>query len=92
MDDFLDSNKSSAMETLVNESVYFESYFKEGVDGQTILYLFMFCKDLQRANEIALKSDNPVDKKHFEFMKQCIDVSTAKLLNSCVVLNNTGIE
>ena len=85
---YLKANKEKAEKTLENEKVYFEAYFKEMTENQMYIYLFLMCEDHEFANKIAFNSSNELDKKHFEYMKACIDLSEDSILNSEVFMDN----
>ncbi|NEQ46679.1 MAG: hypothetical protein F6K00_25270 [Leptolyngbya sp. SIOISBB] len=85
---YLEANKEKAEKTLENEKVYFEAYFKEVIENQMYIYLFLMCKDYEFANNTALNSSNELDKKHFEYMKACIDLNKGNILSSEIFMDN----
>lgn len=85
---FLKANKESAEKTLENEKVYFEAYFKESIENQMYIYLFLMSKDHEFANNTAANSSDELDKKHFEYIKACIDRSEGNIMNSEVFMDN----
>lgn len=85
---FLRDNEEKGIKTLEKENVYFEAYFKEEVGGQMYIYLFIMCKDLKKANNTALESQNELDVKHFEYMKECINIKKGNIMNSELFLDN----
>ena len=85
---FLEANKESAEKTLENEKVYFEAYFKETIDDQMYICLLMMCEDHEFANSTALNSSNELDKKHFQYMGDCIERAGSTILNSIVFMDN----
>ena len=85
---FLKANKEGAEKILENEKIYFEAYFKESVENQMYIYLFMMSKDHEFANNTAFNSSHELDKKHFEYMKACIDRNEANIMNSEVFMDN----
>ncbi len=85
---FLNDNKEQSLKTLENEEVYFESYFKEIIDGRMIIYLFIMCKSLEFANQVAINSTNELDIKHFAYMKECIDLQQGNIMSADIMLDN----
>lgn len=85
---FLNENKEKGKNTLKNEKVYFESYFKEKTESGLKIYMVIVCEDIQKANETALNSGNEIDKKHFAYMKECLDLEKGAIMESALVLNN----
>ncbi|MEM6590786.1 MAG: DUF6176 family protein [Cyanobacteria bacterium P01_C01_bin.73] len=85
---FLEANKESAEKILENEKVYFEAYFKEIIDEQMYIYLLMMCEDHEFANSTALNSSNELDKRHFQYMENCIDREGSTILNSVIFMDN----
>ena len=85
---FLKTNKESAEKILEDEKVYFEAYFKESVDNQMFIYLFMMSEDHEFANNTAFNSSHELDKKHFEYIKACIDRDGSNTMNSDVFMDN----
>ena len=85
---FLKANKEGAEKLLENEKVYFEAYFKETTENQMFIYLFMMSKDHEFANNTAFSSSHELDKKHFEYIKACIDRSESNTMNAEVFMDN----
>lgn len=85
---FLTDNKDKALQTLAAEKVYFESYFKETINEQLVIYLLMLCKDHVYANTVARESKNEIDIKHFEYMKACVDLDAINIMNADLWLDN----
>ena len=85
---FLKANKENAEKILENEKVYFEAYFKERIENQMYIYLFLMCKDHEFANNTAFNSSHELDKKHFEYLEACIDRNESKIMNSEVFMDN----
>ena len=85
---YLEANKEQAKNTLENEKVYIEAYFREVIEDQMYIYLFMMCHDHEFANTTALNSSNELDKKHFEYMKACIDLNQGSIMNAEIFLDN----
>ncbi|MBS9777789.1 MAG: ABC transporter substrate-binding protein [Gammaproteobacteria bacterium] len=84
---FLHKNKEKALKTLENEQVFIETYFKETVQNTTYIYLYIVCKDLEYANNTAMNSTDPVDVKHLEYMKECINLKAGNIMNAELFLN-----
>ena len=85
---YLAANKEKAEKILESEKVYFEAYFKEVIENQMYIYLFLMCEDHEFANDTAFNSSNELDKKHFEYMKTCIDLNEGSIMNSEVFMAN----
>ena len=85
---FLKANKEKAMITLEKEKVYFETYFKEVIEDQMYIYLFIMCENLDFANSTAFESTNELDIKHFEYMKLCINLKRGKIMESEFLIDN----
>ena len=85
---YLETNKEKAEKILETEKVYFEAYFREVVENQMYIYLFLMCKDYEFANNIAFHSSNELDKKHFEYMKACINLNEGSIISSEVFMDN----
>ena len=85
---FLKANKRDAEKILENEKVYFEAYFKESVEDQMYIYLFLMSNDHKFANETAFNSSHELDKKHFEYINACIDRNEGNIMNSEVFMDN----
>ena len=85
---FLKANTETAKKMLENEKVYFEAYFRENVGDQMYIYLFMMSKDHEFANNTAFNSSHELDKKHFEYLKECIDVEGSNTMDSELFMDN----
>lgn len=89
--DFLKANKEQGEKTLKNEREHVEAYFISEECGTTFLYMFILADDLEYANQVAAASDNPVDKKHFEYMAACIDVESAVQMKSELYMGDMSV-
>jgi hypothetical protein len=70
--DFLNRNREAGINTLQNEKIYLESYFSS-IEGDTMyIYMYVAGENIDYANNVALKSENELDLKHFDYMKKCI--------------------
>lgn len=69
---FLNENKDACCATLIDEQIDIETIFIEYVGNEMFLYWYT----IQRPGGILLEqSQHAVDKKHFEYMKACVDYS-----------------
>ncbi|WP_294856548.1 DUF6176 family protein [uncultured Oscillibacter sp.] len=89
--DFLTANKEKGEETLKNEREHLEVYFMSEEDGISYIYMFVLADDLQYANQVAAQSGNPLDKKHFEYMAECIDVESAVQIAPELILGDLSV-
>lgn len=89
--DFLTANKEKSEETLKNEREHLEVYFMSEEDGISYIYMFVLADDLQYANQVAAQSGNPLDKKHFEYMAECIDVESAVQIAPELILGDLSV-
>ena len=71
---FLKENQEEGNQTLKNEKEYLEIYFVNRENGTMYIYSYVLADDLDNASKIALSSKNPLNQKHFEYMKACVDV------------------
>ncbi len=85
---FLKENTQEGIKTLKNEKVYLESYFKAMENDTMYLYLFLAAENIERANAIAGESENELDKKHFEYMKACVELTSSTVLDAVCYMNN----
>ena len=72
---------------LASEKAYYESYFKNIEDGTLYIYLVFSSDDVAKSNDIAFNSNHSVDRKHFDYMKRCVDRDDVQILQSVVQLN-----
>ena len=72
---------------LTAEGAYYEAYFQNVEHGTLYLYLVFSSEDVAKSNEIAFHSDNSVDKKHFDYMKRCVDRENVQVLQSVFQIN-----
>ncbi|MBU3847084.1 MAG: hypothetical protein H9855_08945 [Candidatus Acinetobacter avistercoris] len=76
----LNARKQEALETLVHENVYVESWFHVSLEGQDYLIAYMRADDIARAQEIGRKSQFPIDQIHKAFKQNWEKVIPATLL------------
>ncbi|WP_369283134.1 DUF6176 family protein [Oscillibacter sp. GMB15532] len=89
--DFLTANKEQGEETLKNEREHLEVYFMNTENGISYIYMFVLADDFQYANQVAAKSENPLDKKHFEYMAECIDGESAVQIPPELILGDLSV-
>lgn len=85
---FLKENQTAALETLRNEHVYLETYFTATEPDGMYVYLFMAARSIEEANQIAAKSTNPLDLKHFDYGKRCVERTAGAIMDAFCVLDN----
>jgi hypothetical protein len=91
--DFLNKNRDEGIKTLQNEKVYLESYFFSKEVDATYVYLHLVADNIDYANNTALKSDNAIDLKHFDYMKKCLDQTSGVIMEcSCYMDNLSNIN
>ena len=88
---FLTANKEKGEETLKNEKEHLEVYFMSREDGISYVYMFVLADDLQYANQVAANSGNPLDKKHFEYIAECIDPESAIQIAPELILGDLSV-
>lgn len=89
--DFLMANKEKGEETLKNEREHLEVYFMSEEGGISYIYIFVLADDLQYANQVAAQSGNPLDKKHFEYIAECIDGDSAVQIAPELLLGDLSV-
>ncbi len=72
---FLKQNADAGNETLKNEKEHLETYFANMENDTMYIYMYVLADDLDYANKTAMSSENPLDKKHFEYMMACADIA-----------------
>lgn len=83
---FILEHKEKALETIKSENVLVEAVFLDHADDNDYLIYFMSAKNLKKSQEFAKNSQNPVDKYHNNFKKECWE--DGKRLEELVVLYN----
>ena len=86
--DFLQAAPNNEIcEALVSEKAYYEVYFKN-VENETLyIYLVFSSANVAQSNEIAFNSSRTIDKKHFDYMKRCVDRENVQVLQSVIQAN-----
>lgn len=69
----LASREEEVIQSLRNEGVWSESYFREMVEDDTYLVGFMKGKDISKSARIARRSKLPIDKFHRKFKKDSFE-------------------
>ncbi|MCY8936242.1 DUF6176 family protein [Peribacillus frigoritolerans] len=67
---FLNENMNDVLITLEGEKMYVETIFRENLNGDE--YLYWYSVQGQGGQEVQ-ESDHWIDKKHFEYWKECMD-------------------
>jgi len=86
--EFLKQNKEAGKALLKEEKAYFEAYFKSIENGNMYIYLFFSAEDIDFSNQKALHHGSSLDKKHFAYMKECVDLSKGDIMDCLLYLNN----
>lgn len=87
---FLAENKQTGEALLKKEKACLEAYFKSVENEKTYIYLFFAAEDVEFANKQAFNSDNQVDKRHFTYMQECIDLKRGDIMDCLLYLDNMG--
>lgn len=67
---FLNDNMKEVLLTLDGEKMYVETILREVLNGEEYLYWY----SIQGKDGIEVEdSESPIDKKHLEYWKECID-------------------
>ncbi|HEM6341445.1 DUF6176 family protein [Streptococcus suis] len=69
---FLNEHMEDTLLTLEGEKMYFETIFREVLDGRE--YLYWYSVQAEGGNEVE-DSESYIDKKHLEYWEECIDPS-----------------
>ncbi|MDR1206337.1 MAG: DUF6176 family protein [Peptococcaceae bacterium] len=85
---FLDANKEEGARLLKNEQAYLEVYFSAVEDGTMFIYMFFAAKDIAGSNAIAKGSENPTDKKHFEYASRCVEPNKGDIMDCLFYMEN----
>ncbi len=85
---FLEANKDEGAETLKNERAYFVAYFSAVENSIMYVYMFFAAKDVSYSNTIADNSKSELDIKHFEYMRNCIDLTAGDIMDCAFYLDN----
>lgn len=85
--DFLESNKEVASEMLIKEKAYYEAYFLAVENNTTYVYMTFASDNVEFANQTAWNSENELDKKHFAYMKSCIDIENSATIPATLEFN-----
>ena len=63
----INTHRASALESLKLEGVSVESWFSLSLDGKEYLLCYMRAESIERSQQVAAKSENPVDSYHQQF-------------------------
>ena len=85
---FLQGNKEAGEALLKGERAYLEAYFKAVEDGILYVYMFFACEDVNFSNNKALHHGSDLDKKHFAYMRECIDLTKGDIMDCLLYLDN----
>ena len=72
---YLDEHKDEANATMPAEGAHIESWFLNEEPNGLYGYVYVIYDDLDQAVETFKQSDDPLDVKHNEYMRACIDYS-----------------
>lgn len=89
--EFLKENKEEGNKTLKEEKEYLEIYFTNLEDGIMYIYMFIIAENLQFAATVATESENELNKRHFEYMADCIDVEGSMQMTPKLVLGDLSV-
>jgi hypothetical protein len=64
------SRLNEAAETLQDEEVQIESWFKVSIQGENYLLWYLRAKSIQRVFEVSMELKHPIDKFHYELMTE----------------------
>ena len=63
----IDAHRANAVASLKSEGVSIESWFALSLEGKEYLLCYMRAESMQKSQQVAAKSDNPVDAYHQQF-------------------------
>lgn len=86
--EFLKKNRKFGEELLKKEKAYLEAYFKTIENQVMYVYMFFSAENISFSNNHALDSESELDKKHFKYMKECIDFSKGSIMDCLLYLDN----
>lgn len=89
--DFLKANQDEGNKTLKNEKEHLEIYFASKEADAMYVYTFVLADDFAYAIEVAQNSGNPLDAKHMEYMKECVDLEGCSKLEPAVSLGDFSV-
>ena len=85
---FLDENRETGAKLLKKEKAYLEVYFSAVEQDIMYVYMFFAAHDVNFSNQTAGESNDPLDKKHFEYMRNCIDLSAGDIMDCQFYIDN----
>ena len=65
--DHINAHRADALASLKSEGVLIESWFSLSLDGKEYLLCYMRADSMERSQEVAANSENPVDAYHQQF-------------------------
>ena len=86
--EFLKAHKEDGERLLKKEKAYLEAYFKSVENEMTYIYMLFSSDSISFSNSNASEEGTELDKKHFDYMKACIDLNSIKVLSPELFLNN----
>ena len=66
----ISSRLNEAAETLQDEEVQIESWFKVEIEGHKYFLWYLRAKSIKRVFEISMQLKHPIDKFHYELMAE----------------------
>ena len=85
---FLNSNKEAGAKLLKGEKAYLEAYFESVENEVTYVYMFFAAHDVDFSNTTAGDSESELDKKHFAYMRECIDLTAGDIMDCLFYMDN----
>jgi len=85
---FLSSNRKAGEALLKKERAYLEAYFTAVEYGNMYVYMFFACEDEKFSVDKAINHGSDLDEKHFEYMKECIDLTKGNIMDCLLYLDN----
>jgi len=86
--DFLDMHKEEGVRLLKRERAFLEAYFTATENGVMYVYMFFAAKEIDFSNHAALNSQDALDMKHFEYMRNCINMNAGEIMDCRLCLDN----
>lgn len=78
-------------ETLRAEGEHLESWFlEESAEGMTA-YCYTLVEDTDRQQETYRNSENPLDKRHEQYMRACLDWKRCRTIHATVPLGDYSV-
>lgn len=85
---FIGSDVNTGELLLKKEKAYFEAYFKSVENDTMYIYMFFSADNVEFSNNSAYNQGTDLDKKHFAYMRECIDLTKGDIMDCLFYFNN----